>query len=252
MTHLDEEQVQRLLHGELLPPAETAARAHLTACADCRQRLTQAEREEGEIDALLRHLDHPPPAIEAGAVAARARAREFGWSRWAAGLLLTLGMAGAAYAAPGSPLPGWVAAVAEWMGGGPARSPSAPAPAPAPPPPPSTGFAGIAVAPGRALLILFTSPQAEGRALVSLTDGGEVVVRALSGTATFTSDEDRLVIDDRDSAASFEIEIPRAAPWIEIRVGRVRIFLKDGPRVTTRQSPDTLGRYLLPLVPEEP
>ena len=251
MTHLDEEQAQRLRHGELPAPAEAAARAHLTACADCRQRLAQAEREEGDVDALLRHLDHPPPAIEAGAVAARAGVREFGWGRWAAGILLTLGLAGAAYAAPGSPLPAWVTAVAEWMGGGSARPPSAPAPSPAPLPPPSPGFAGIAVAPGRALLIHFTSPQAKGWAQVSLTDGGEVVVRALNGAATYTSDDDRLVIDNRGSAASFEIEVPRVAPWVEIRVDRVRVFLKDGPRVTTRQAPDTLGRYLLPLVPEQ-
>jgi len=117
-----------------------------------------------------------------------------------------------------------------WTGGGSAQAPD-------------PGVAGIAVAPGRALVILFTSPQVEGQAQVSLTDGTEVVVRAPSGTATFTADVDRLVIDNPGSRATFEIQIPRAAPWVEIRVQGVPIFLKEGSRVT--------GSYLLPLTPPE-
>ncbi len=245
--HLDEEQVQRFLHGELTPPVETAVGEHLAACPDCRGRLAEAEREENQVYALLRHVDHPPPRVDARAVIARARAPDLGWGRWAAGILLALGFAGAAYAAPGSPLPAWVEAVVEWMGGRPDRSPVAPAPPQTPLLDP--GVAGIAVAPGRELVILFTSPQAEGSAHVSLTDGAEVVVRAPINAATFTSDVDRLVIDNQGSAATFEIQIPRGAPRVEIRVGGDRIFLKEGPRVATAKSADTRGPYLLRLAP---
>jgi hypothetical protein len=112
--------------------------------------------------------------------------------------------------------------------------------------------AGIAVIPGRNLLIIFTSPQTEGQALVSLTDGTDVVVRATMGAATFTSDVDRLVIDNQGSTATFEILIPRAAPRVEIRMGGDRIFLKDGLRVTTRESTDPRGPYLVPLRPRGP
>jgi hypothetical protein len=243
--HLDEEQIQRLLHGELAPAADTSARQHLAECADCRRRIAEAEREEDEVYALLRQVDHPPPPVDADAIAARARTRNFGWGRRAAGILVALGLAGAAYAAPGSPLPAWVEAVKEWIGDRPDSSPSAPAPVQAPEP----RVAGIAVDPGQNLLILFTSPHAEGQAQVWLTDGTEVVVRAPIGAAIFSSDVDRLVIENHGSPASFEIGIPRSAPRVEIRVGGNRIFLKEGSRVRTEKSTDAQGLYLLPLMP---
>src|SRR3989442_7090552 len=103
--HLDEEQVQRLLHGELSPGAKTSAREHLAGCADCRRRVSEAEQEEVEVYALLQTVDRPPPQMTAGAIAARARTHHFAWVRRAAAILLAVGVATAAYAVPGSPLP---------------------------------------------------------------------------------------------------------------------------------------------------
>lgn len=229
--HLDEDQVERLLHRELGRTAEASVRQHLAACPDCRRRVAQAEQEEEDVYALLRHVDHPAPRIDAGAVTARSTAR-VAWARWAASVLLALGVAAAAYAAPGSPLPAWAKAVTDWVGGRPrARAPD-------------RDVAGIAIVPGRSLVILFTSFQSWGEARVTLTDGAEVVVRAPSGTATFTSDAERLVIDNRGSSATFEIQIPRTAARVEVWVNRVRLFLKDGPRVT--------GPLLLPLTRAAP
>lgn len=242
--HPDEEQIERLRNGELSPAAEKSAREHLAACEDCRRRATEAEREEAEVHSLLRHVDQPAPRVDADAVAARARSHGFELSR-AAAVLLAVGIAGAAYAVPGSPLRAWVKAVVERVGKPPDRAYVTQTTAQAPDP----HVAGIAVAPGQQLLILFTSPQTEGQARVSLTDGAEVVVRAPIGAATFTSDVDRLVIDNRGSSATFEIQIPRAAPRLEIRVDEGRIFLKEGPRVTTGKSTGEQGPYLLPLTP---
>lgn len=185
------------------------------------------EQEDREVFALLRHLDHPPPQIDAHAVAALARRRRVSPVRWAAVIALAVGVAGAAYAIPGSPLPAWVKAAADWMTGGPGGTPVAPPRVLEP------EISGIAVAPGQALVILFTSAQDEGRVRVSLTDGAEVRVRAPIGAATFTSDVDRLVINNQDPSATFEIEIPRAAPRVEIRVVGTPIYLKEGSRVTT-------------------
>jgi hypothetical protein len=137
---------------------------------------------------------------------------------WAAVVLLALGVAGVAYAAPGSPLRQWAHAVAVWLRG---ETPQ-----------PEASGAGIAVAPGQNLIILFTSTQREGSARVSLTDRADVVVRAPVGAATFSLEADRLVIDNKHSRASFEIQIPRAARRVEIRVAGARRFLKDGPAVT--------------------
>lgn len=243
--HLDEEQAQRLLHGELPGSAEAVARAHLAECADCRERIAEAEREERQVDALLRHVDHDPPRISARAVARRARAQDLGWARWAAGIIIALGIAGAAYASPGSPLPAWLDAIAEWIEG-PVDRPGSDS---APVLPQDSAVAGIAVAPGRELIILFTSSQAEGQVRISLTDSADVVVRAPIGTATYTADAERLVIDNQGSVSTFEVQIPRAASRVEIRLAGDRIFLKEGRRITTDQSTIEGGPYVLPLTP---
>ncbi|MGH7579889.1 MAG: hypothetical protein ACREM9_06935, partial [Gemmatimonadales bacterium] len=104
--HLDEERVQRLLHGELDGAGEGAARQHLDGCRDCRALVNHAREEEHRIFGLLREVDHPPAEADPCALLpAAARARR-GWGRWAAGWLLIVLAGGAAYAAPGSPLPG--------------------------------------------------------------------------------------------------------------------------------------------------
>ncbi len=247
--HLDDERVQRLIDGEMSPAAATTAREHLARCADCRGRVDAAKREQDEVQALLRTVDDPPPRVDAEAIAAtaEARARSAGLLRWAAGVVLALCVGGAAYAVPGSPLPALVQAVVVWIGGGEAPAPPAPAPIETAEP----RVAGISVAPGDALAILFTSRQADGRVRVSLADGPEVVVRAPLGAATFSSDADRLVIDNAGPSATFEIEIPRAAPRVEIQVAGERIFLKDGERVTGAAggTMDAPGPHVLPLAP---
>ena len=252
--HLDEEQVQRLLHGELVPRAASSVREHLTGCSECRAWVAETEREEQEVQALLRHLDHAVPRVDVHAVARRARAHELHWGRWAAGVALALGLGGASYAIPGSPLPAWVRAAAQWVGGWTERSPSAPAPTSPPEPEPTRqpepSVAGIAVAPGPALLISFTS--AAGQVRVSLTDAAQVVVRAPSGAAVFTSHVDQLVIDNAGSTTTFDIEIPRTAPRVEIRAGKQRILLKEGGSITAAKPAESSGPYLLPLTPSGP
>lgn len=242
--HLDEEQVQRLLHGELSRKAEVSARDHIATCLECGHRAADAEREEDEVHGLLRAVDDPTPSIDADAIAAATPARHFALSRLAAGLLLALGVAGAAYALPGSPLPRWVRAAVEWIGGGAHRPPPAPAPERAP----DRRVAGIAVPPGQNLIIRFESAQRAGQVRVSMGDGAEVVVRAPIGAATFTSEVDRLVIDNR-GASDFEIQIPRSAPRVEIQASGSLIFLERGGRVIVGGAADTSGFFVLRLAP---
>jgi len=232
--HLEVEQIQRLLHGELDAPGEAAVRGHLAACADCRGQVEEAEREEALILGLLRRVDHAPPAVDAQALAASARRVVPGWARWAAGVLLSLAVAGVAYAAPGSPVPAWVDRVVGWVAG----------PAPATPEP---QLAGVAVEPSARFTITFGAEQERGIAAVSLTDGSSIVARRLAGTATFTTGVDHLTIENGGSTADYEIELPRSAPWVEIRIGARRVLLKEGPRVITDALVDARGRYLLPL-----
>jgi hypothetical protein len=247
--HLEDEQIQRLLHGELHAQAEEAVRGHLAACAGCRLHLEEAQREEERIFDLLRRVDHAPPVVAPSVVlaetlATRPRREAVGWGRWAAGIVLALAAGGAAYAAPGSPLPEWVDRVTEWIGG--------PAPRPAQTvrtSPIEAGTAGVAVEPSQRFTILFQTEQAGGTAAVSLTDGANIVARALSGTATFTTYIDQLTIERGGPSADYEIELPQSAAWVEIRAGQRRLLLKEGSRITTDASVDARGRYLLPLNP---
>ncbi len=241
--HLDQEQVERLMHGEPVADQQSVRR-HLASCTECRERLDAAGRDEAEIFALLRQLDHRPPVIAAEIVLARARSIKPAWGQWAAGILLLAGAAGVAYAVPGSPLRDWARSVAAWIGSSERSSPVPPAQTTDP------VVAGIAAVPGREFVIVFKSPNSEGHARVSLTDRAEVTVRGPLGAASYTSDADRLVIDNQGSGATFEIEIPRTAPRVEIRVAGNRVFLKDRSRVVTKATAEPGGDYLLPLKPE--
>lgn len=244
--HLDEEQLQRLLHGELTAAVSREVRSHLAECSECRERLVTAERDEREIFALLRQVDHPLPAVDAAGLVARARGIRPVWGRWAAGLLLFLGAAGAAYAVPGSPVKEWARSAAAWME---REERVTPAPRQAETPP--ARAAGVAATPGKNYVIVFQSPDAAGQARVSLTDGAEVTVRAPGGAARFTSAADRLLIDNQVTGAVFEIEIPRGAPRVEIRVKDERIFLKQGERVAAPHSANAEGNYVIGLSPPE-
>ena len=239
MKHLDEETVQRLLHGEIDPASEAASRAHLAACAECRGRLQEAEREEAKILALLGRLDHGPVAVDAEALAARARGlrargRGAGWQRRAAVVALAVGAAGAAFAAPGSPLPGWVDRAAAWLRSeGPASVADA-----------GPGSAGISVPPAERFTIRFDAGS--GSASVRVTEGPDIVVRAAGGAARFVSDVDRLTIVG-GGAADFEVELPRSAPRVEILAGRGTVLLKEGARIVTDAPGDADGGYRIHL-----
>jgi hypothetical protein len=264
--HLDEERLQRLLHGELRAGEEAPLRAHLSECAECRRHLDEAERQDREMEELLGALDSPAPrGLQAMPGWAREIAagrrdvdveshghepvplhrepallrREPVLLRRAAALVAAVAVAGAAYAIPGSPLPRWVREVTQWMQterevvdthpGGSVDSAS-----------------GIAVSPGSGLVIEFVSRQAAGEIRVTLTDGAELTVRAPAEAATFTTDAAHLTVENRGDSASFEVRVPRAAPRVEIRLAGAPVLLKEGERVTLA-APTGEGEFRIPL-----
>jgi hypothetical protein len=209
------------------------------------------------VQALLRALDHPVPKVTAEAIAARARApgRVTPAWRWAAAILLMVSVAGAAFALPGSPLRRWASTLGAVVTGR-GRPDTGPDSASAPPAPsPDQGRAGIAVAPGRSLLIVFDRPAPAALALVSLVGGAEVIVRAPAGSATFTTDAGRLVVEGRGASPpgsvpatdTFAIDIPRESRRVEIRAGPARVFLKERDRITSARPAGAAGPWLLPL-----
>ena len=239
--HLDDERVQRLLHGELRPADERLARQHLAECPDCRVVVDGARAEEQRIFSLLREVDHPLPEADPAAILATGRAPSVRWERWAAGFLLVAVAGGVAYAAPGSPLPAALDRFIAWAA--PAQAPAVPS---APTGAGAPSGAGIAVAPGERLTIRFTGDRDSAVATVSLTDGDEVLVRAVEGVASFTSDVDRLSVRST-GRARYEILIPRSAPSVEIVAGEHPIFRLDASRAVMGPPRDAAGRYVLHL-----
>src|SRR5688572_615987 len=168
--HPDLEQLQRYLHGELPPLRAEVVRKHLSACAECQARFDTAEREEAELNALFQQLDHVTAPTTVNEIVVAARKTGFNWYKRAAVVLLALGVAGTAYAIPGSPVRAWVRSLLVW------NQASRPALPSAPEVEPSTDHAGIEVEPGSYLMIDFTAQQNQGDAVVSLTDSGKVII----------------------------------------------------------------------------
>lgn len=236
--HLQDEQIQRLLHGELEPAVEARGRAHLVDCSECRWRVEEAEREERLVLKHLRRLDHAPPEVDVKVLAARAGRPRLDY-RWVAGIVLVLSAAGAAYAVPGSPVPALVDRMAEWIGASARSAPPVEAPREEP------GSAGIAIAPGERFTLLILSGEDGVLATVALTDGSDIVARSLNGPASFTTGIDRLTIATGSAGTRLAIELPRVAPWIEIRSGGERLLLKDGDRILTSAPVDDEGRWII-------
>ncbi len=252
--HLNEERIQRLLDEELSPPEESSVRAHLDECEECRARVASAEHDAREIHALLRALDHRLPPVDAEMVAERARrGRETGEAlRRAALILVGIGIVGAAYAVPGSPLRAWVNDAVQWIGSGERlREDDASSTRPVPRADSGLHGSGVAVEPGKSFVIEFVHPQRENRASVTHTSGREVVVHGPPGAATYSAGAQRIDIVIRDGAAAFYVEIPESAPRVEIRAGGASLFLKEGARVSTRASEGPSRSYGLSLAPTD-
>jgi hypothetical protein len=237
--HLDDERIQRLLHDELgSVAAET--RLHLESCAPCRELVDEAREEERRIFGLLSQVDHARPALDPRVLLAERTASGGQWGRRAAAVILGVAIAGAAYALPGSPLP---AALDKLLGTGVARRDSTPATerdrASAPP-------AGIAV-PAEDGLVIRLLAEGEGAvASIELTGDEEVVVRAVEGGATFTSDPGRLTVRS-SGPVRLEIHIPRTAASVEVRSGSTPVFRKVARGSVSEAAPDSMGRYIIPL-----
>lgn len=239
--HVDEEQLQRLVDDELADPTDQWAREHVLGCEVCRDRVGRAKSEQNGVFALLGNLDHPRRHADHSAVMARARARNSIWMRKAAGFVVAAALAGAAYAAPGSPLPSLVEKV---FGGGQDASDVPVAQTTVPETP---VLSGVTVATGNRMVITFTGTQAVGDIHVTLSDDPEIEVRATGTGASFTAKEEMLTIDNANSRARFAIAIPRDARLVEIRIGEDRVFLKDRSRIVTTNATSGAETWVIPL-----
>jgi hypothetical protein len=237
--HLDEERVQRLLHDEP-GSAGSDSRLHLAGCPACRELVEEARAQERRILELLAQVDHPIAQVDPYAVLAERNAAGRAWARRAAAVIAGAALVGTAYALPGSPLP---AALDRLLGGDrPGRdtvSASREQRDSAPP-------AGIAVPPEEGLEIRLVAEGDEGVATIQLTEDEEIVVRAMEGHATFTSDPGRLTVRS-SGPVRLDIRIPRAASSVAVLAGSTPVFRKLPSGPVTETLPDSSGRYVIPL-----
>jgi len=169
-------------------------------------------------------------------------ARDSGWMRKAAGFVIAGVLAGAAYAAPGSPLPSLAKKVLgdDNVQVRPAARETTPG---------AVMVSGMSVATGNQMVIVFEARQASGQIRVTLSDDREIDVRATGTGASFTSGEQMLTVGNGSSVADFAIAIPRHARLVEIRIGQDRVFLKDGARIVTASQLQGADVWMIPLSP---
>ena len=242
--HPDTEDFQRLLHGELAAADAGAVRAHLGGCADCRHRWEAVQADEAQVSSLLARLDGAPPVPDLDAVLRRARQPAWPARRLAATVLLSAGLATAAFAMPGSPVPHWLDRIVQGV------PRPAPAPSLVPAQLPAPGSSGIAVEPGDRFTIDFASPQDSGTVTVRLGDGPMLVATALGPGAAFETAPGRLFIRNQGARIDYEIMVPRTAAQVELSVAGRRLLLKRGPGIQLPVESDTSGSYRIPLAPE--
>jgi hypothetical protein len=189
--------------------------------------------DDAELARLLTHVDHAAPPITADDVVARARRAPASRFAWAAGVVLVLAAAGVTYALPGSPLRALF----------PEREASGAAHQAAASPAASGGLLLDASTPA---LIIFPAPVSGSHLRVVFTEASHIAVRFAPDAAAVDARPDRLLITAL-APDTFDLDVPRSARRVEVRVDGQTVFLKAGADVAAGVLPDSAGRYLVPL-----
>jgi hypothetical protein len=170
--------------------------------------------------------------------------------RWAAGVLLALGLAAVAYAS--------VAIVKSAIS---ARSTGAPAPraaegAGSARDPGVTGGAGMRFAAAGPFTIAFAANETNATVAVDLTYRSEIEVRVFGGAASFeTAADSAVTINNARSAAAgagsgavrYEIDVPRGTPRLEVIVAGRRALLFEKGELVSGPPADSSGRWVITL-----
>jgi hypothetical protein len=243
--HLSDAQAAAFIHAQLDPAQHAAARAHLVGCATCSQRVRDLELADREVADLLGRLDFPvPPAAFTPLRVSAGRPRRRRLGPLGAGIAVACVAAAAAAAVPSSPVRRALDRAAEVIRAG-RDEPSTPAPRPTPSEQERT--AGVAIVPRREIEVRFRRPQAHGTLRIAFGDQVEASLRSSVGNPGYAVAEDRIVVDNADSDASYELTVPRALGEVRVRVADVLVFQKRGDRVTGHARPDSTHGFIVRL-----
>lgn len=237
--HLTENELASLTHGDPSSVSQEA-RAHLASCAECGARVDSLRAMDRETAQLLRSLDHPIQALRSATIVGRVHQRRRRVAAIAAGL--TLFVAAAAAALPGSPLRHVLLRVlgrAEpnaWASTPPLSAESAPA----------RQLAGISFVPGTTLEIRFEDPASRSRVRIVFTGATQVSASA-DGDAAFSIRHGQVVVNDRGSAMNVTLEIPRNISDVIVKAGDAIVFHKEAEAVSGEAVRDRTGVYTVDL-----
>jgi hypothetical protein len=232
--HLDEETLERVLHGELEAEQDAAAREHLSDCMACSAALEESRLRERHVFGLLEALDREAPGLDWKAIEAPE-------PRGSRGLLVAASIAcilaaGILYALPDVPLRNWIHALGREAPAGATVAPDA-----------SPSVSGLSIRPTAPFEIVFAGAQASGVVLVNLSDAPDVEIRVLGDPVGLESGPDQVAVANLGSRSSYAIRLPKAGPTITVRVGESRVLVKSGPGVETAAPRTETGEYRIDL-----
>ena len=195
---------------------------------------------EAELSALLRSIDHRPPAVGADAVMRRVRRRRTARSALLAACALVSIATIATAASPGTALNGFVRGL---LGVG-ARSAvrAAHSSGERPPAPRAAAARGIAFVPGERADIVFRSTQSAGELRARVDDVTSVRLTQMNegGDARLELTPDGVTVGNEGATASYALVLPKTLARATVRVGgRTVVTLSPaglscgGARVTT-------------------
>ena len=236
--HLDAEQIERLLSGELSEQRLRAQRDHLARCDACAEAYEEAARRDTEIAALLRRIDHTPPRIDPAVLQRRARRRVMRSRLAAAGIVIFLAV-GAASAMPGSPIRSWISSMTgrgdegTALPGGVQATDSARIPS------------GVSVPATDGFELVFETMQEAGLVTVILADEPEVSIRSDDAGVGYAIEPWGVRVMNGGSVASYQVVVPSEVQDFSIRVESTTVFRKRGRSIETSVKPDSAGRYII-------
>ncbi|MGH7551177.1 MAG: anti-sigma factor family protein [Gemmatimonadota bacterium] len=244
--HPDDGELQALIDGELDERGSRDVLEHLETCEACRARKESLEVELERTAGLLRTLDREAPEIAVEAVVEEAERRTLprttgGHRTLLAASLAGLLVAGAVVAAivPGSPL---LEVVERIVRGSEAERPPGPAV-----PDPGGQDAGVAWVPSGGLEVVFEAGQTEGSIELIRTGGDTARVEVRSDSVGFVVGHGSVLVQNRDSRASYRVAVPLDLPNVRIRVGPRTVYEMTGGRVLLDEFQKEGGVRKIPL-----
>ncbi|NNF27455.1 MAG: hypothetical protein HKN73_09565 [Gemmatimonadetes bacterium] len=237
--HLDQETLSRLVDGELPDDEVRWAEIHLAECTACSARKGDLVATDDLVSSLLPYADDPTPHVDPAELIRRARpAAPRRLQRWAAALILTAAGAGAAYAAPGSPLPALLGRGDDQRTGTEFRQEE-----------PEPSSSGLVLPLDQPLTVRLEGITGPGALIVTTGTGPGIAIESTRAGVSFESEAGVITVSQQQaSAGDFRLNVPPEASSARIVLNGREVWRMIGGSIETTlpESPDGTYREELP------